>query len=236
MKIIGITMFMLLLVFVAFGQTRFKNDMDRNNALMETDLVGYEVRLYWKDSSGVIYRDFRRVRNEADTMLVSLCNGGMFMEGYIPMGLYVEDGKVLRPVNRRQGTTNFYMEPNGIFLVCDDGACGIIRTVEYEGAKGIRYATQSGPILVEDSVINPKFNRESTYTNRRNGVGIRKDGSVVLLISFQWVNFYDFAEFFRAEGCVDALYLDGAISCLWYGEMDYGDPTGFGVMIGIRKK
>lgn len=226
---------MVWLVAGLSGQTCFRDDMDKGYAVMETDLDGYEIRMYWKDSSGVVYQDFWRVRNEADTMLVSLCNGGMFMKGFIPMGLYVEDGKVLRPVNRRSGSTNFYLEPNGIFLVDEDGACRIIRTEEYVGPAGIRYATQSGPILVEDSVINPRFIPESVSINRRNGVGMRSDGSVVFLISFRWVNFYDFAEFFRAEGCVDALYLDGSISGLWYGEIDYGYPVNFGVMIGIRK-
>ena len=210
--------------------------------LIRTDMAmvlrvgdGYTVRTYLKDDGGFMLESFSRAY-AFDTCLVGLFNGGMFMEDLRPLGLYVEGGKVIREVNRRQGSTNFYMEPNGIFGVTWLGHAAVISTASYTGEEGFAYATQSGPMVVIDGKVNPKFNRWSESVNRRSGVGIRTDGVLVFILTNESINFYDFAQLFIAEGCMDALHLDSCISGLWYGERDYGSSDGFGPMIGVRRK
>jgi uncharacterized protein YigE (DUF2233 family) len=77
-------------------------------------------------------------------------------------------------------------------------------------------AIQSGPLLLDRNQIHPSFRRDSTNYLHRNGVGIRKDGKVLFAITEfgqrRYPNLYEFSEFFRSQGCEDALFLDGDIS------------------------
>jgi uncharacterized protein YigE (DUF2233 family) len=52
------------------------------------------------------------------------------------------------------------------------------------GAPDCRFATQSGPMLVIDGALHPRFREDSTSLNIRNGVGVSADGQrLVLAIS-----------------------------------------------------
>lgn len=148
--------------------------------------------------------------------LVFASNAGMFEYDYSPKGLYIENGKILSPVDTiSKGYGNFYLQPNGIFYVDSAGQSGILSTVNFQSQKlkNIQLATQSGPMLLKDGIINDKFTPGSNNLNIRNGVGIIDSNHVVFVISNQRVNFYDFASLFKDEfGCTNALYLDGAIS------------------------
>ena len=44
-------------------------------------------------------------------------NGGMFRPDLTPVGLYIEDGKLLRKAVSRAGPGNFGMLPNGVFCI-----------------------------------------------------------------------------------------------------------------------
>ena len=46
----------------------------------------------------------------------------MYGEDLKPIGLYVENGRTLRKLNRRNGPGNFHLKPNGVFFI--DGAKG----------------------------------------------------------------------------------------------------------------
>ena len=92
-------------------------------------------------------------------------------------------------------------------------------------------ATQSGPMLVIDGDLHPRFIPDSDSRYIRNGVGTSEDGSrAVFAISRRAVNFYDFARFFRdGLGLPDALYFDGNVSRLHapaLGRSDFGRPMG----------
>jgi uncharacterized protein YigE (DUF2233 family) len=45
-----------------------------------------------------------------------------------------------------------------------------------EEAPDCRFATQSGPMLVIDGALHPRFRESSTSLNIRNGVGVSADG------------------------------------------------------------
>jgi hypothetical protein len=86
--------------------------------------------------------------------------------------------------------------------------------------RAISDAMQSGPILVTNGRIHPRFIPGYHSRHIRNGVGVDGDGRVVFAISNQPVNFHDFATLFRdALDCPDALYLDGSISEMYAPEL-----------------
>lgn len=188
------------------------------------------LRLYWKDAAGRIYgspgalaaglaRQGRR--------LVFAMNAGMYDTDHRPLGLYIEQGVERVPVNPSHGGGgNFHIPPNGIFYIAK-GRARIVETDRYQAEPGVRLATQSGPILLEDGAINSAFSPNSVNLNIRNGVCVRRDGEVVFAISRDPVSFYAFAAMFRDRlGCRDALYLDGAISRMYLPTLAPGDVDG----------
>ena len=94
-----------------------------------------------------------------------------------------------------------------------------------------RFASQSGPMLVIDGKLHPRFLPGSTSRHVRNGVGVSPDGrTATFAISERPVTFHQFASLFRDRlGAPDALYLDGSISKLYapgIGRADGGVPMG----------
>ena len=186
--------------------------------VVEIDLKRHAVRLFWKQPDGSPFLTLDRVQAWATARgdsLIAATNAGIYEPGYIPTGLFIEDGAVMNPLNLDDGNGNFYLKPNGIFLLTDTGA-RIVESSQFEAVAGpVRYATQSGPLLVSGGTIHPGFTDGSKNCRLRSGIGVRPDGTVFLAISNGAVNFYDFATFFKEQlNCPDALYLDGAISSL----------------------
>jgi len=70
--------------------------------------------------------------------------------------------------------------------------------------------------LVIDGALHPRFLRDSTSRNFRNGVGIGADGTAYFSISNHPVTFWEMGEFFRGVlRTQNALYLDGRVSRLY---------------------
>ena len=198
------------------------------------------IQLYWKDSKGEIIGNFDQLQKMAEgsgSKLLFAMNGGMFTTDYKPVGLYIENGKQATPINLRNGHGNFHMEPNGIFYIDDKKLAHVCTSNAYPGNRNVQYATQSGPMLLVDGKIHPAFTKGSSNTNIRNGVGILPNNQVLLAISNEPVNFYDFAEYFKEAGCRDALYLDGVISGAYVAGKDGINRQGkFGVLVGVAEK
>lgn len=159
-------------------------------------------------------------------------NAGIFEPDFAPTGLLISDGEEKRPLVSRDGAGNFFMLPNGVFALDEGGAAMIRETSEFD-ARGVRFATQSGPLLLRRGVMHPKFVEGSANRALRSGVGVRDARHVVLVISRDDVNLWTFAALFRDElKCPDALYLDGVISALWAegagrdGDLDKGPFAG----------
>ena len=143
-------------------------------------------------------------------------NAGMFDEEGRAIGLLVEDGKQLRPINRRKGGGNFHLMPNGVFLVRSDGGAEVVTSAGYKPAKDILFATQSGPMLVIDGKLHPAFDHDGSSRYVRNGVGIAPDGTALFAISAEPVSLGKFARFYRdSVKARNALFFDGAVSSLW---------------------
>jgi uncharacterized protein YigE (DUF2233 family) len=181
----------------------------------EIDLQRVDLRLYWKKSDGTLYSTLVAVQNALGAMFLFATNSGIYSTDFKPLGLEVERGKTLVPLNKSHASTgNFYMRPNGVFFITAKGA-QVMETGEYAATHpaGVLEAAQSGPLLLRKGVINGKFDSNSSSKKIRSGVGVNGAGHVVFALSQDRVDFYDFAVFFRDQlHCPDALYLDGTIS------------------------
>lgn len=198
-----------------------------------------EVKMFWKDENGHIFRSFdsldQWLQSAHQVQLVFAMNGGIFMTNNSPLGLYVEKGKVHRKMNFANGYGNFYMKPNGAFYIDVKGKAGIA-IKENTPKTNLKYATQSGPLLVIDGTINSTFNADSKNFNVRNGVSILPNGKCLFVMSKELVNFYEFASFFQSHSCKQALYLDGAISNTYLPEQGFNNKHGdFGIIIAVTK-
>lgn len=153
-----------------------------------------------------------RLRKEGRTLTFAT-NSGIYAPGLKPLGLHVERGRTLVPLNMARSGGNFALLPNGVFWV-KGTQVGVTETRRYATLNvQPTFATQSGPLLLQGGKVHPEFNRSSTSFKLRSGVGVCRDGQVRFAVSAGPVNFYSFAVFFRDTlGCPDALYLDGSLS------------------------
>ncbi len=55
-------------------------------------------------------------------------NGGMFEADNTPKGLYIENSRILKPLDTSQGSGNFYLQPNGVFYITQNNQLGIAET------------------------------------------------------------------------------------------------------------
>ena len=164
-------------------------------------------------------------------------NAGMFDERLKPIGLHVEAGRQLKKINRRDGPGNFHLKPNGVFFIAG-GRGGVMETEAYvKSAITPDYASQSGPMLVVDGRIHPKFSVDGKSRQRRNGAGMANAHTAVFVISEGYVNFHSFARLFRDHlGCRNALFFDGAISSLHAPELGRSDGfVALGPIVGLAK-
>lgn len=204
------------------------------------DPLKEDLRFYLLNDEGQHYGSINALRDALQgkgRRLTFAMNGGMYMENRMPLGLYIEDGDVIRDVNRTEHAHgNFYLQPNGVFLLKGDGTANIIPTKSYTSKSDISYATQSGPMLLIDGEIHPKLTRGSSNLHIRNGVGILPDGRILFAISKEHINFHDFANYFLEHGCKNALYLDGFVSRCYLPAIGRKQLDGdFGVIIGTSE-
>jgi len=199
-----------------------------------------KVKMGLKNKDGESYRSIGNLLSEkkSDNILYA-CNGGMYLKDNNPQGLYIQDGKLITEMDEKQeGYGNFYMQPNGVFVLTKDSA-EIVKSTDLKnrGYKDVIFATQSGPMLIIDGNINSKFSKNSKHLNIRNGVGVNDKNEVILVKSETPVSFYEMARLFKEKyNCKNALYLDGVISRAYLPEIDKQDLGGnFGVMIYVTK-
>ena len=207
----------------------------------EVDLTQEELRLWHRDASGTIYGNFDRLeetlRAEGRTLTFAM-NGGMYQPDRSAVGLYVEDGQELAHVITRDTSGNFGLLPNGVFCI-REGRADVIESLRFvDEAPDCRFATQSGPMLVIDGKLHPRFLKDSDSVYVRNGVGTSADGTrVVFAISEDRVNFHTFGTLYRdVLKLPNALYLDGKVSRLYAPAIrrhDRGFPMG--PIVGVTK-
>ena len=196
------------------------------------------IKMFWKDDKQYNFKSIANLKswlhlNKKE--LVFACNGGMYHKVYAPVGLFIENKITKAKIDTTSKQGNFYLKPNGIFYVTNDNKLGVCQTEKFID-KNIKYATQSGPMLVINGKIHSAFKENSTNLNIRNGVGILRSNKIVFVMSKKEINFYEFAEYFKSLGCKNALYLDGFVSRTYLPEKKWSQIDGdFGVIIGVTK-
>ncbi len=198
------------------------------------------IEVFSLDPDGAPIGDFTRLQellDADDRVLTFAMNAGMFDENLLPIGLYVEEGITEKKINRRSGSGNFHLKPNGVFFIVD-GKAQVLDTEAFVKS-GVKpdYASQSGPMLVINGKMHPKFSVSGTSDKIRNGVGVQADGTVVFAVSEQAVNFHRFASLFKdLYGCRNALFFDGSVSSLFSTELGRNDRyVPLGPMVGVTK-
>lgn len=233
------TAFYLSLLFFFLLSCKEKIRNEENFVIYQVNPQKQNLRMYWKDGKNEIIRSLDHLEHytaSQNEKLIFAMNGGMFEPDNSPKGLYIENDKTLHPIDTSKGNGNFYLPPNGVFYITKNNKPEIIETKKFIQSPEIKYATQSGPMLLIKGKINPAFQQHSKNLNIRNGVGILENGEIIFAMSKKEVNFYDFASLFKEMGFQNALYLDGFVSRTYLPEKKWIQKDGdFGVMIGVTE-
>ena len=189
------------------------------------------LRLWLLDGDQMPYGTFRAITDQLDGQTLSFAmNAGMYHKNRRPVGLYLEGDTQIGHLSDGGGYGNFGLLPNGVLCIGDK-----VRVWESTAfasqSPACRYATQSGPMLVINGALHPRFLEGSTSRYIRNAVGTSADGQrAVFAISNRPVSFWDIAVLYRDYlKLPDALFLDGNVSRLYapeLGRADGGRPMG----------
>lgn len=195
-----------------------------------------DLQLFLRDDTGAILGSFRAIEDLEGRDLLFAMNAGMYHDDRDPVGHYIEHGAEEMRVIASDGPGNFGLLPNGIFCIAD--TLRVIETLAYQSeAPSCTHATQSGPMLVIDGALHPRFLDGSDSRFIRNGVGTSADGQTAYFaISNEAVNFHDFGTLFRDRlQTPNALFFDGKVSRMYdaaSGRSDFGFGT-LGPMVGV---
>jgi uncharacterized protein YigE (DUF2233 family) len=198
-----------------------------------------KLELFLRDDSGHPLRSFAGVNRYLEPkgrQLAWAMNAGMYHGDLNPVGLFANDGRQINPLNLEKGIGNFFVKPNGVFLITVHGAARVVESSEcLQLNDKVRLATQSGPLLVRRRVIHPTFKPDSTSRLVRNGVGVPSPDVALFVITRDPMNIHEFARLFRdVLHCPDALYFDGTVSSLYAPELGRRDRLiDLGPIIGI---
>ena len=230
----------VIIISTLFAVLAFTQIQKEENILSHiVDLKKQSLSFYWKNDKGDNFVDFENLKQHLNTTskrLVFAMNGGMYNKDLSPQGLFIENGVVKAKIDTiENGYGNFYLQPNGIFYITNNNEGAVCKTKDFKNTN-VKFATQSGPLLLIDGKIHSKFRDGSINLHIRNGVGVMPNGKLVFAMSKQKMNFFDFANYFKSLGCKNALYLDGFVSRTYLPEKGYNSTEGnFGVIIGETK-
>ncbi len=201
-----------------------------------------DLRLWQDGPDGKPLRNFGNIRRSLreGQALGFAMNAGMFHPDYRPVGLLVIDGEELSPIVTGASDGNFGLLPNGVFCAGGARPFQVIESRAFAQARpDCRIATQSGPMLVVDGDLHPRFLEDSDSRYIRNGVGVSPDGQTAwFAISNRPVTFHEFGRLFRdGLGARDALYFDGSVSRLYAPSVNRADfGRSMGPIIGLVQR
>lgn len=228
----------IIAIFFCFGSISYQ-EKDTRFLSYTVDPKTTNIVFYWKDTNGKNFRSLNALKQFTESNgheLEFAMNGGMYLKDNSPQGLFIENGIAHSSLDTLSGFGNFYMKPNGVFYLTKTNEAIVCNTTDFTDNGQVKFATQSGPMLLIAGKIHPVFKEGSKNLNIRNGVGILPDGKVIFAMSKEEINFYDFALFFKKMNCTNALYLDGFVSRTYLPKENWKQLDGnFGVIIGVVK-
>jgi exopolysaccharide biosynthesis protein len=203
----------LVLIFTTSCQPREPQAINQIQHTLEVDAVLVDLTLaelhpvIAQNKNGENFRDMvERLRPDA------AINGTFYNENCRPLGDIVVNGKL---VNKGH-------YPNA-FAVTNSGKAVIIRgTRNNINWKGYKVGIAAGPRLVVNGKVHLNPNADGfrmaslKIRARRSGIGITKDGKLLLVSTKKPFTLKEFAEIMVRLGAVDALNLDGGGACGLY--------------------
>ena len=140
-----------------------------------------------------------------DNKAIAAINGGFFDAQDKSLGLRASGGKKLKALHGKAWGV-FYTRGSE-----KSPKAHIVPTDKFSWQNDMREAVQCGPRLVENGkVLKVKF-----QWARRSGIGIQRDGKVIIAVADSDVSLPEWAKFWaspKALNCRDALNLDGGPS------------------------
>jgi len=118
------------------------------------------LQLFYRDNRGRRFGSIGHLKDwlaQQRQTLTFAMNGGMYSPGGVPKGLFIQNQKLVTPLDTASGAGNFYLKPNGVFYLTTHQRPGICPTRQFRGGPGVAYATQSGPLLLRDGQLHPAF-------------------------------------------------------------------------------
>ncbi|MFZ5895136.1 MAG: phosphodiester glycosidase family protein [Myxococcota bacterium] len=212
------------------------NSVDFDALVTRRGIPAIEVRYLARNGQRLATLDAleAEVASEGRTLLLGM-NAGMFSPTHAPVGLLVTNGREQAPIDLADGEGNFYLKPNGVFVVLRNGDVRIVSSENYQHLPraDVQFATQSGPLLLSAGNPHPAVRPDSNNRHIRNAVGVSPVGAV-FIISRAPVTYYELILAFRELGCDDALYLDGFVSKMYSPPLERFDRGGdFGPLIAV---
>jgi uncharacterized protein YigE (DUF2233 family) len=209
---------------------------DNTYTVCLVDLRREVVRLFWKAPDGAPYGYLSALPSASQGgRLTFATNAGMFDPNGRPVGLYIENGQELVRANTKTGRGNFHLQPNGVFYVAGQTA-GVLETAAFLKLRPrADFATQSGPMLVINGRLHPRFAFDGASHKPRDGIGVVSPSTLAVAISDGEVSFGEFARLFEERlGCSNALFLDGGtVPSLYIPGDRTGNLVPIGPMIGV---
>ena len=150
-------------------------------------------------------------------------NGPLVNPNQLPVGGYIDNGVQKQNWSDPVKAGGNFSTTNGIFGLGTDGQMYMVSHSEAYTLPSMKWAFQNGPILVKDGK-NVRGTSTSKYS--RSGIGYTSAGTLIVIIALEPVTFWEFAEMFVKENCVNAIYLDGGPY------VGYSDDSGaYGTMV-----
>jgi uncharacterized protein YigE (DUF2233 family) len=145
-------------------------------------------------------------------------------------GLLIDEFSVKKNLNNQNGNGNFYLKPNACLLFTRNDA-DLTSTDATVVDTSIRLGIQSGPMLINQSLICSSFNPNSVNRNMRSGVGIYTTPTnqkyIVFAVSETPVSFFELAEFFHYKfNCSSALSLESVNCAIYFPSYDFQSVQG----------
>jgi clan AA aspartic protease (TIGR02281 family) len=218
-NIIALLGFVFLTHYITvFAQPVIDTNLSFNNSKYATYIIKLDSSSVKRISivpnySGLSHTEFVEERTHNFGPNMFLINACINDDNGAPLGLLLSNEFEISKTNLADGSGNFFLKPNGVFSVCKNEV-HITESNAFSKSHNCTNAVQTGPMLVINNTIHPKFVQGSINKNIRCGVGLYTDKGIKYLVfaeSLYQVNFYEFASLFKDHfNCENALCLESA--------------------------